>query len=109
VVGYGASIVLHLVATRGIGAARQAALFATAPFIGAVASVPLLGDKIVLRDLVAGSLMAAGLALRSWASWTCSCACRARSRSGSYPRTCRARCAQPSANTAPACAPGRNT
>jgi drug/metabolite transporter (DMT)-like permease len=61
--GYGASIVLHLVATRGIGAARQAALFATAPFIGAVASVPLLGDVIVWRDVVAGALMALGLAL----------------------------------------------
>jgi drug/metabolite transporter (DMT)-like permease len=62
-VGYGASIVLHLVATRGIGAARQAALFATAPFIGAVASVPLLGDRIAPRDAIAGALMAAGLSL----------------------------------------------
>lgn len=62
-VGYGASIVLHLVATRGIGAARQAVLFATAPFIGAMASVPLLGDGILLRDLVAGALMALGLTL----------------------------------------------
>src|SRR6266568_1353922 len=61
-VGYGASIVLHLVATRGIGAARQAALFATAPFIGAMVSVPLLGDRFALRDVTAGTLMALGLA-----------------------------------------------
>jgi drug/metabolite transporter (DMT)-like permease len=61
-VGYGASIVLHLLATRAMGAARQAALFATAPFIGAVASVPLLGDQLVLRDVLAGGLMAVGLA-----------------------------------------------
>jgi drug/metabolite transporter (DMT)-like permease len=60
--GYGASIVLHLLATRGIGAARQAALFATAPFIGALVSVPLLGDRLAVRDLVSAALMAAGLA-----------------------------------------------
>ena len=61
-VGYGASIVLHLVATRGIGAARQAALFATAPFVGALVSIPLLGERLSLRDVVAGALMTAGLA-----------------------------------------------
>ncbi len=61
-VGYGASIVLHLLATRGVGAARQAALFATAPFIGALVSVPLLGDRLSARDLVAAVLMAGGLA-----------------------------------------------
>ncbi|MFL5263640.1 MAG: EamA family transporter [Anaeromyxobacteraceae bacterium] len=60
--GYGASIVLHLLATRGLGAARQAALFATAPFIGALVSVPLLGEHLAVRDLVAGSAMAVGLA-----------------------------------------------
>src|SRR6266542_51586 len=51
-VGYGASIVLHLLATRGVGAARQAALFATAPFIGAIVSLPLLGERLSLRDVV---------------------------------------------------------
>ncbi len=61
-VGYGASIVLHLLATRGIGAARQAALFATAPFVGALVSVLLLGERLGLRDIVAAALMAAGLA-----------------------------------------------
>lgn len=60
--GYGASIVLHLVATREIGAARQAALFAIAPFVGALVSLPLLGDRLSLRDVVAGAIMAAGLA-----------------------------------------------
>ena len=60
--GYGASIVLHLVAMRGIGAARQAALFGTAPFVGALVSLPLLGESLSMRDVVAGALMAAGLA-----------------------------------------------
>jgi drug/metabolite transporter (DMT)-like permease len=62
-VGYGASIVLHLLATRAIGAARQAALFATAPFIGGIASIPLLGDRLGVRDVAAGALMVSGLAL----------------------------------------------
>jgi drug/metabolite transporter (DMT)-like permease len=60
--GYGASIVLHLLATRGIGAARQAALFAAAPFVGALVSLPLLGERLGPRDVIAGALMVAGLA-----------------------------------------------
>jgi drug/metabolite transporter (DMT)-like permease len=59
--GYGASIVLHLLATRGLGAARQAALFATAPFVGALLSLPLLGEHLTSWDVVAGALMAVGL------------------------------------------------
>jgi hypothetical protein len=57
----GSALLLRLVATRGIGAARQAALFATAPFIGAVVSVPLLSERLGLRDAAAGALMALGL------------------------------------------------
>lgn len=60
--GYGASIVLHLLAMRHLGAARQAVYFATAPFIGAVVSVPLLGERLSRSDLFAGALMAAGVA-----------------------------------------------
>ncbi len=59
--GYGASIVLHLLAVRGLGAARQAALFATAPFIGAAVAVPLLGERPGARDVAAGALMAFGV------------------------------------------------
>lgn len=59
--GYGASIVLHLRATRHLGAARQAAFFATAPFAGALVSVPLLGDRLSVRSLGAATLMATGV------------------------------------------------
>jgi drug/metabolite transporter (DMT)-like permease len=48
---------------RFIGAAREAAFFATAPFVGAVAAVPLLGDRLRTGDLVGGFLMAVGIAL----------------------------------------------
>ncbi len=61
--GYGLSIVLHLLAVRGMGAARQAALFAAAPFIGAVVAVPVLGERLGARDLVAGAVMAGGIAI----------------------------------------------
>jgi drug/metabolite transporter (DMT)-like permease len=60
---YGASIVLDFHALRLLGAAREAAYFATAPFIGAVAAVPLLGDRLGPAQLGAGALMAAGVAL----------------------------------------------
>jgi drug/metabolite transporter (DMT)-like permease len=60
--GYGASIVLHLLAVRSLGAARQAAYFAMAPFIGAVVAVPLLGDSLPPAHLAAGALMAIGIA-----------------------------------------------
>lgn len=59
--GYGVSIVLHIVAMRALGAARQAALFATAPFAGAVAAMPLLGERPSLREAAAGAAMAAGV------------------------------------------------
>jgi drug/metabolite transporter (DMT)-like permease len=59
--GYGLSLVLHLLAVRAVGAARQAAYFASAPFIGAVVAVPLLGDRLTVRDAAAGALMALGV------------------------------------------------
>ena len=61
--GYGVSIVLHLLAVRRMGAARQAAIFATAPFIGALVALPVLGERLGARDLVAGAVMAAGIAV----------------------------------------------
>ncbi len=60
--GYGLSIVLHLLAVRAVGAARQAAYFASAPFIGAVIAVPLLRDRLTIRDAAAGAMMALGVA-----------------------------------------------
>jgi drug/metabolite transporter (DMT)-like permease len=61
VLGYGASLVLHLLAVRAVGAARQAALFATAPFLGAVLAVPLLGERPGPVQLGAAALMALGI------------------------------------------------
>ncbi len=60
--GYGVSIALHLVALRHVGAARQAAYFATAPFVGAVAAVPILGERLTVREVGAGLVMAVGVA-----------------------------------------------
>jgi drug/metabolite transporter (DMT)-like permease len=58
---YGLSILLFVYALRYIGAARQAAFFAVAPFIGAVAAVPLLHERLTNVDLSGGALMALGL------------------------------------------------
>jgi len=62
-ISYGASIVLATHAMRRLGAARHAALFATAPFLGALASVPILGEVPTVADAGAGALMAAGAAM----------------------------------------------
>jgi len=61
--GYGVSILLHLLAMRQLGAARQAAYFATAPFMGALASVPILGERLGAAELGAGAVMAVGVVL----------------------------------------------
>ncbi|WP_163997582.1 DMT family transporter [Pyxidicoccus caerfyrddinensis] len=60
---YGLSIVLDAYALRLLGAAREAAYFATAPFVGALVAVPLLGERPRPLDLLAGVLMAAGVVL----------------------------------------------
>jgi drug/metabolite transporter (DMT)-like permease len=57
---YGASILLDMYALRVLGAAREAAFFATAPFLGALLSLPLVGDRLGALELCAGLLMAAG-------------------------------------------------
>jgi len=62
-VSYGLSVVLAVYAMRLIGVAREAAFFATAPFIGALVSVAVLGERFGLRDLVAMLLMLVGLGM----------------------------------------------
>ncbi len=62
-VSYGASVVLDAYALRLVGAAREAAYFATAPFIGALVSLLLLGEKLTLADAAALAVMALGVAL----------------------------------------------
>jgi hypothetical protein len=61
--GYGASVVLFLLAVRALGAARQAAYFATAPFVGAAIAVPLLRERVLPVHLAAGAAMALGTVL----------------------------------------------
>ena len=58
---YGVSLLFHMRALRLIGAARQAALFSTAPFVGAIASIPIAHERPSMIDLVAGVIMAMGL------------------------------------------------
>lgn len=62
-VSYGASVVLDAYALRMIGAAREAAYFATAPFMGALAAVVLLHEGLAWIDVAAGLVMACGVVL----------------------------------------------
>jgi drug/metabolite transporter (DMT)-like permease len=61
--GYGASIVLDVYALRLLGAAREAAFFATAPFLGALAAVPLFGRMPGPAEGVTAALMVGGVLL----------------------------------------------
>ena len=60
---YGVSLVLSVRAMRTLGAARQAAYFATAPFAGALIAVAVFADRPTLPDLGAAAAMAAGVAV----------------------------------------------
>jgi len=59
--GYGVSLALFIAALRHLGAARTAAYFSTAPFVGAVAAVIGLGEPLSLQLLAAGLLMGLGV------------------------------------------------
>lgn len=61
--GYGISLVLFVLALRRIGTARTGAYFSVGPFLGAVASIPLLGEPVTMPLLAAGGLMALGVYL----------------------------------------------
>ena len=60
---YGVSLLLDMRALRLLGAAREAAYFATAPFIGALLAMPVLGERPGLAEAAAGALMVAGVVL----------------------------------------------
>ena len=60
--GYGASLVLYVLAMRHLGAARTAAHFGTAPFFGAALSVALLGEPVT-------PVFSAAFALTAAATW----------------------------------------
>lgn len=57
---FGISVVLDAYALRLLGAARESAIFAVAPFVGAVAAWPMLGETPGTRELAAGAIMAVG-------------------------------------------------
>ena len=60
---YGASVVLDAYALRHLGAAREAAIFATAPFFGALLAVTAFGDPLTAQEVVVGLAMAVGVGL----------------------------------------------
>ncbi|PLX73388.1 MAG: EamA family transporter [Azoarcus sp.] len=61
ILGYGISLVMFVLALRGLGTARTGAYFSTAPFIGAAVALPLLGESTDPRFWLAAGLMAAGI------------------------------------------------
>src|SRR5438477_1366879 len=62
-IGYGVSLVLFVLVLRHLGAARTGAYFATAPFIGALVALVLLGEPVTTQLVIAGVLMAIGVYL----------------------------------------------
>ncbi len=60
---YGVSILLDAYALRMLGAARESAMFATAPFAGALLAVPLLGDSWSGLEIGAAVVMAIGVVM----------------------------------------------
>jgi len=60
-VSYGASVVLDAYALRFVGAAREAAYFATAPFLGALLAFVLFGESLGLAALGALASMLVGV------------------------------------------------
>ena len=62
-VSYGASVLLDAYALRALGAAREAAVFATAPLAGVVVAVVVFGDAFTERQVAAALLMTAGVIL----------------------------------------------
>lgn len=59
--GYGLSLVLFVLALRHLGTARTGAYFSTAPFVGAVISLLMLGESPDTAFFLAGGLMAIGI------------------------------------------------
>lgn len=61
--GYGVSLVFFVLGLRHLGAARTGAYFSTAPFVGAIVAIVLLGEPVTSQLVLAGILMAIGLYL----------------------------------------------
>lgn len=59
--GYGLSLVMFVLALRGLGTARTGAYFSTAPFVGAGISLLVFGESVGLQFWIAVLLMAIGV------------------------------------------------
>ncbi|EXF93094.1 membrane protein [Pseudomonas fluorescens HK44] len=59
--GYGISLVLFVLALRGLGTARTGAYFSTAPFLGAAIAILILGEPASLTFWIAALLMGIGV------------------------------------------------
>ncbi|WP_296442677.1 DMT family transporter [Rhodoferax sp. UBA5149] len=59
--GYGLSLVLFVLALRGLGTARTGAYFSTAPFVGAALSIAVFAEPTSAVFWIAAALMAAGV------------------------------------------------
>lgn len=59
--GYGVSLVLFVIALRGLGTARTGAYFSTAPFLGAALAILVFGEHASLLFWVAAILMGIGV------------------------------------------------
>lgn len=59
--GYGVSLVLFVLALRGLGSARTGAYFSTAPFLGAAIAILIFGEPVSTSFWIAAALMALGV------------------------------------------------
>jgi drug/metabolite transporter (DMT)-like permease len=62
-VGYGASLVLFVLALRGLGSARTGAYFSTAPFVGAAIAISFFGEPTSPAFWIAAALMGVGVGI----------------------------------------------
>ena len=60
-VGYGVSLVLFVVALRGLGSARAGAYFSAAPFVGSAIAIAVFGEPASWPFWLAAALMASGV------------------------------------------------
>lgn len=61
--GYGFSLVMFVLALRGLGTARTGAYFSTAPFVGALIALLVLGESAGIQFWIALVLMGFGVCL----------------------------------------------
>ena len=59
--GYGVSLVMFVLALRGLGSARTGAYFSTAPFLGAAIAIVVFGEPVTATFWLAAALMAVGV------------------------------------------------